>query len=554
MDSESEASNDGFSEVESLPGSIRSDISFHSSDVSDVSTPDVSDDSLVAYIEDADSFGNVWTRKIVPPDIPAFEEEVGSTFKLESCENEIDFFLQFFSGQLIERLVLETNEYARSCCSEKPDSKWKETNVPELSAFLGLHVVFSILGLTSYSLGWITQWPFETPAIGQIISRNRFEKLTKYFSANSTKNNPPRGCDGHDKLCVVRPVLDEVSKACLINYRPHREQTVDEAFLPYKGQLSFKQQSKSSAKTKTGIKIWERADPHNGYVHEFQVYTGRPATGEPRTKNLASRVVKDLTAKLSGKAHRIYMDSFFSSTQLFNDMLTNDLFCTGTVKINSKGMPEAIKTTKLKNKGDHVVMQNNGLSVIGYNDRALVYFLTSCENPHHTKVVRKRQKDGSYQDMLEPIVVDSYNRFKMGVSLAEQKRTVYSTCRKAHDWWKHVFWFCFDVAIANALTCMQESPNHQTLKKRKRTQAEFRIALAQQLIGSYRCSSKTVLSVLDSFGNGHWPMIYPKRGRCKQCAVEQRRCEVLLGCKQCGIRLCVKNDCFFRYHMIHMMN
>jgi hypothetical protein len=45
-----------------------------------------------------------------------------------------------------------TNNYATKCIEEKPDPKWKPTNVTEILAFIGLHVVMSVIQLPSYFL------------------------------------------------------------------------------------------------------------------------------------------------------------------------------------------------------------------------------------------------------------------------------------------------------------------------------------------------------------------------------------------------------------------
>ena len=63
-------------------------------------------------------------------------------------------------------------------------------------------------------------------------------RLCKYFHCNDTSNNPPR-TPGHDKLCHVRPVLDAVSKTCLDNYKPPKEQTIEEGMIAFKERLSF---------------------------------------------------------------------------------------------------------------------------------------------------------------------------------------------------------------------------------------------------------------------------------------------------------------------------
>jgi hypothetical protein len=58
---------------------------------------------------------------------------------------------------------------------------------------------------------------------------------------NDTSQNPPRRQPGHDKLCHIRPILNELSRTCLDNYNPNKEQSIDEGMIAFKGRLSFKQ-------------------------------------------------------------------------------------------------------------------------------------------------------------------------------------------------------------------------------------------------------------------------------------------------------------------------
>jgi hypothetical protein len=52
--------------------------------------------------------------------------------------------------------------------------------------------------------------------------------------------------------------------------------------------------------------------------------------------------------------------------------------------------------------------------------------------------------------------------------------------------------------------------------EKARTQLSFRMALGQQLIGTYRGSRKRKLvSVVDNCGNTHWSTKFEKKGRCK---------------------------------------
>jgi hypothetical protein len=60
----------------------------------------------------------------------------------------------------------------------------------------------------------------------------------------------------------------------LDNYKPNEEQSIDEGMIAFKGRLSLKQYLPAKP-SKFGIKVWERASLQNGYVHEFQIYTGK---------------------------------------------------------------------------------------------------------------------------------------------------------------------------------------------------------------------------------------------------------------------------------------
>ena len=86
----------------------------------------------------------------------------------------------------------------------------------------------------------------------QTESKNRFirffpyryttlETIECYLHCNDTQHNPARGQPSHDKLCHIRPILDDVLDKCKNNYNPHKEQSIDEAMIGFKGRLGFKQ-------------------------------------------------------------------------------------------------------------------------------------------------------------------------------------------------------------------------------------------------------------------------------------------------------------------------
>lgn len=95
------------------------------------------------------------------------------------------------------------------------------------------------------------------------------------------------------------------------------------------------------------MKVWVLANSHNGYFHTLQVYTGREGSAE---KQLGQRVVKDLTRLLKGKNHHVFFDNFFTSEELLQDLLVDDIYACGTARKDLKGFPSELKKVKLKNR------------------------------------------------------------------------------------------------------------------------------------------------------------------------------------------------------------
>ena len=87
----------------------------------------------------------------------------------------------------------------------------------------------------------------------------------------------------------------------------HESVTIDEAMIPFKGRLGFKQYMKNKP-TKWGIKAFVRSDATNGYVYHMQIYTGKNAETDSSV-GLCSRVVYDLMSGLERKGFDLWYDA-----------------------------------------------------------------------------------------------------------------------------------------------------------------------------------------------------------------------------------------------------
>ena len=112
----------------------------------------------------------------------------------------------------------------------------------------------------------------EYPAITNTFPRNRFWAILWNLHFNDNSLAVPRGDPNFDKLHKVRPLIDTLTMKFLTLYNPHRENSIDEAMVLYKGQSSLKQFMPKKP-IKRGFKVWCRCDSKNGYTCSFQVYT-----------------------------------------------------------------------------------------------------------------------------------------------------------------------------------------------------------------------------------------------------------------------------------------
>jgi hypothetical protein len=445
-------------------------------------------------------------------------------------------------------LVLETNAYAARCILVRNDPKWYPTNVQELTAWLGIRLYMSIFHFPETRMYWASDALFGNLAIANVMIRERFERISRYFHVANTTLNPARGQNGHDRLAHLRPLITMIFNKCRDLYNPHINVSIDEAMVAFRGRLGFRQYLPSKP-TKYGVKVWVRADPTSGYVNSFQVYTGKVDGGAEM--GLSTRVVLDLVEGLDDKGYIINTDNFFSSPALCNALLRRGLLARGTVRTNRLDFPKNL-LTGIALKGDYKVFQKGSILAISWMDRKPVNFVTTADDPLNLRShVDRKQRDGTLQQVPCPVTVPRYNDHMNGVDLSDQLRTKYPTSRKSKKWWHCLFWFIFDMCTANAFIIQKESGNHQEVTRtgapKPFVMLDFRKLLIKSLLGNYREGRKRSLpGTIDEAGIGHWPRKSAKPARCWYCRKHGRRSQPKTECTGCNRHLCI--ECFVPHH------
>ena len=183
----------------------------------------------------------------------------------------------------------------------------------ELKAFLGLLITMSIHRLPSLRDYWSIDWVLGVPAFAKVMPRNRFLEIWSNLHLTDNSKMPRPGNENFDKLYKVRQFLEDLKANFKVNYNPHREQAVDEALIKYKARTSLKQYMPMKP-IKRGIKMWCRADSTNGFLCEFDIYTGKSEQGVQH--GLGYSVVTNLCTSIKGHWYIIFCDNFFTSYKL----------------------------------------------------------------------------------------------------------------------------------------------------------------------------------------------------------------------------------------------
>jgi len=86
----------------------------------------------------------------------------------------------------------------------------------------------------------------------------------------------------------------------------------------------------------------------------MKVYLGKDRQHRAQHVTATHATVTELTRKIEGCGHKLYMDNFFSYPELFEDLVKKQIYCCGNVRLNRKGMSQDLRPkTNKSEKGRH---------------------------------------------------------------------------------------------------------------------------------------------------------------------------------------------------------
>ena len=217
-----------------------------------------------------------------------------------------------------------------------------------MNAFIGMLIIIGIVQVPRIEMYWqVDDDLTRTPGISSIMSRVHFQQIFRFLHLADSSYQIPAGQPGHYKLYKMRRYVDMITKQFTANYTLHQQVTIDEAMIPLKGHLTFKQCIKNKP-NKWGIKVFIFNDATNGYIYRIQIYFGKNLDSEVDA-GLCSRVLLELMSGLDG--NHLYTDNYYTSPEVYLALYNNGINCCDTVRVGRKGFPKELVKTKKENQG-----------------------------------------------------------------------------------------------------------------------------------------------------------------------------------------------------------
>ncbi|XP_057296130.1 piggyBac transposable element-derived protein 4-like [Hydractinia symbiolongicarpus] len=261
------------------------------------------------------------------------------------ADTPLECFYLFFTPEILNQVVVETNRYYQQEQLKKPSSmKWSDTNAEEIQAFFAVVLAMGRVKLPELEDYWREDPIYSMNWFPAVCTRTRFKEILRFLHLANNDNELPRNDPNHDKLYKLGNLPAKLSDIFYKMYAPQRELSLDEQMIGTKSRVSFIQYMPKKPK-KFGIKIWVLCEAVTGYCLQFQIYTGK--TEGTVEHGLSYRIVFDLLQKYLGKGYLVFFDNFYTSLKLVDDFQKQQTYSCGTLRKGRAQLPVAFQTEKI---------------------------------------------------------------------------------------------------------------------------------------------------------------------------------------------------------------
>ncbi|KAH8038374.1 hypothetical protein HPB51_001488 [Rhipicephalus microplus] len=255
----------------------------------------------------------------------------------------LDFFLLFFTTEVLQALCDNTNKYAWMRILDRQtyarrDGSWEEVMPLEMLRFIGLIIYMGVVDVLRLHMYWRTTGIFSSLLPPNIMRRDGFFALLAFLSVGDPEDLAAAASDG--KTWRVSWLLRHINLQSQNLFQPQCNLAVDERMVKSKARSGIRQYIRDKV-MKFGYKLWVLADSNTGYTIYFFVYTGKCEVSGPH--GLAFDVVTRLCTEYLHQGYKIFMDNLYTSAKLFEHLLEHKTLACGTTRKDRRGFPKELK-------------------------------------------------------------------------------------------------------------------------------------------------------------------------------------------------------------------
>lgn len=482
----------------------------------------------------------IWSYNINPITPKSFCESPGVKVN-PSFSSELDFFRVFFDDEIVKIITTETNAYQHLQSDPSTSSKvFKPVTKEEIFVFLALTVLMGIVKKPTITMYFSTDPILATPFFNQTMERDRYVEILRYLYISSNIDN---------KLDVIYPVIEKIRENFKSAYIPEKNVYIDESLF-----LWEKDVRKPPKRSRCGLKLYKLCDSASGYIWNFILCAGKDAQAKESAGNYVERIIKTLLEDRIEKGYNLYVDRFFTSPTLAEQLTSLGVNLCGTVDKNRENMPRNFPPEPLKS-GNTACLQKGNINIIAYKDQRDVVMLTTIHDNNMIDTGKINKKTGV--PIFKPEAVLDYDRYMAGVvDLNDFAITDCPAIRRTKKWYQKLFFNILDLCIINA-NVLYNIKHVTTMPP-----MIFRINLVKQIVAEFATEKSPNASCLPKIPNPlrlsgrHFPSLCKKtpgkkhkaqRRRCVVCSKNSKRKTTYIECKECDVGLCPE-DCFQIYH------
>lgn len=379
-------------------------------------------------------------------------------------KNALEAWNLLFTDNMIQIIVEFTNKKIRTMSANYTVSAKNRisflsiTTSEEIRAFIGLLYLQGIFKSNHENLRSL----WATDGTGRDIfhctmtlARFNFLLSTLRFDDEATRAERR----AITKLAPIKDLFEEFVQRSRKNYIPGEFLTVDEMLVAFRGRCGFRMYMPNKP-AKYGIKLQILADSKTHYMCNAEVYLGRDNGPVQQSAFLQpTQVVLRLITSLPKKSNRnITGDNWYSSVELVNELLKNNLTYVGTMKKkkNKRQIPPEFQASRSRPESSSLFGFQSKTTMVSHVPKKgkSVILISSM---HHDAKIDK--------NTLKPDIILFYNDTKSGVDALDQKCVHFSTSRRTRRWPMVLFFQMLNIAGVNSRVLYQCSPKGTEIER-----------------------------------------------------------------------------------------